>query len=78
MQKLLEFLVQSIVPHPKEVAIEEQEEEGVLTLRLRVNPEDLKIVIGKKGRTIRAIRDLLRIKAGKEGRRVNLVLEEES
>lgn len=76
MEKLLEFIVTSIVQKPKKVKIEKEGGEGFVNLRLKVDPEDLKIVIGKRGRTIRAIRNLLRLKAIKEGVRVNLELEE--
>jgi len=83
MEKLLELVVKSIVQRPKKIKIEKetvpadrQEKEGFVNFRLKVDPEDLKIVIGKRGRTIRAIRNLLRLRAIKEGIRVNLELEE--
>lgn len=76
MKKLLKFLISNIVNHPREVVIEEEEKDNLLGLKIKVNPEDLKIVIGKRGRTIKAIRNLLRLKASKQGKRVNLLLEE--
>lgn len=76
MEKLLELIVKSIVQRPKKVKIKKEKSQGLVNFNLKVDPEDLKIVIGKKGRTIRAIRNLLRLKAIKEGARVNLKLEE--
>jgi predicted RNA-binding protein YlqC (UPF0109 family) len=76
MKKLLKFLISNIVNHPREIVIEEEEKDNLLGLKIKVNPEDLKIIIGKKGRTIKAIRNLLRLKANKQGKRVNLLLEE--
>lgn len=78
MEKLLNFLVTSIVTLPEAVKIDLQEADGAVNLSLAVDQEDMKIVIGKKGQTIRAIRHLLRLKALKEGTRVNLVLEDKA
>ena len=76
MKKLLEFLVKSIVSHPQAVRIEEQKEENYLNLILKADPEDLKIIIGKNGRTIRALRELTRVKAINQGKKVNIEIQE--
>ncbi len=76
MEKLLEFIVKSIVQNPDKVKIKKEKKENFIDFRLEVDPEDIKIVIGKKGRTIRAIRNLLRLRAMKDGVQVNLQLEE--
>jgi predicted RNA-binding protein YlqC (UPF0109 family) len=76
MKKLLEFLLKAIVDHPEDVIVEEKEEEGQLNLNLQANPEDIKIIIGKNGRTIKALRELLKIKAIREKRKVNLNLNQ--
>ena len=76
MEDLLKYLVESIVEKPKEVKILTEEKEGFTNYQLQVNPEDLKIVIGKKGRTIRSIRNLLKLRAIKENLRFNLELQE--
>ncbi len=74
MKKLLEFLVKAIVNSPEDVSIQEnQDGEGnELVLELKVNPEDIKIVIGKEGKTIRALRELVKIKAIKEKKRIRI------
>ena len=76
METLLKFIVSSIVENPKAVKVKKIDEENFTNLQLQVDPEDLKIVIGKKGRTIKAIRNLIRLRAMKEGVRVNLELLE--
>jgi predicted RNA-binding protein YlqC (UPF0109 family) len=76
MEKLLKLIVTSIVQKPKLVKITRQEKDGLLEFSLQVDPDDMKIVIGKKGRTIKAIRNLLRLRAIKENIRVNLELLE--
>lgn len=76
MKKLLEFLVTSIVSHPDKVTIEESQEGDFVNLHLSVHPDDIKIIIGRQGRTIRAIRNLIRTKAAKQNLKVNLIIEE--
>jgi len=74
MKKLLEYLVISIVEHPEAVLVEENEEEGQINLNFQVHSDDVKIVIGKQGQTIRALRELVKIKAIKERKKVNVNL----
>lgn len=77
MKNLLDFIIKSIVSKPAEVAIEEMSPaEGYVNLSLKVAPEDMGTVIGKQGRIIKAVRNLVRIKAIKEGIRVNVELVE--
>lgn len=77
MKTLLEFLVKSIVEKPEKVKIKEAEKEGFSEYLIKVAPEDMKIVIGKNGQTIRAIRILAKTKAIKQKKRVNIKLEED-
>ena len=70
-------LVQAIVSKPSKAAVEEREEDGTLNLSLSVAKEDMGRVIGKEGKIIRAIRNLLRIRAIKEGKRIHLILLEQ-
>lgn len=79
MKDLLTYIVEKIVSQPDQVQVEEETLEGeVINLRLQVAPEDMGIVIGRSGNIIHAIRDLLRIRAIKENKRVNLELVESS
>lgn len=77
MKKLLEFLATSLVEKPQAVTVEANQEGDFLNLGLEVDPEDLKIIIGKHGKTIKAIRHLLKIKAAKQDQKFNFTLIEE-
>ncbi len=77
MKELLQYIVRESVSKKDDVLVSETIEDGVLNLTLKVNDEDLGTVLGKNGRTIKAIRDLLRIKAQKTNLRFNLSLAHE-
>ncbi len=77
MKDLLEYLVTSIVEQPEAVKVQATETpEGFVNLQITVAPEDMGMVIGKGGRIIRALRNLVRVKAIKENKRVNVELTE--
>lgn len=77
MKDTLHFIVTSIVDNPDEVAIEEQTgEDGILNLVVTVAKEDMGKVIGKEGKVIRGIRNIMKIKAMKENVRINISLAE--
>jgi predicted RNA-binding protein YlqC (UPF0109 family) len=65
LQELLKFLAQLLVDRPDEVIVEEMEEEGAAVFELTVAEEDLGKVIGKQGRTARALRTVLSAAASK-------------
>lgn len=67
MKDALLFLVQSIVDHPDDVVVVEQIHEDRTILELSTHPEDMGKVIGKAGRIIRAIRDIVKLIAAKRG-----------
>ena len=59
MKELLLYIAKSLVDHPEEVQVSEIEGEQTTVLELKVAKEDLGKVIGKQGRTARAMRTLL-------------------
>ncbi len=59
MKDLLLAISQALVDHPDQVQVTEVEGEQTTVLELKVAPEDLGKVIGKQGRTARAIRTIL-------------------
>jgi uncharacterized protein len=65
LQELVKFLALSLVDTPDEVLVEEMEEEGAAVFELTVAEEDLGKVIGKQGRTARALRTVLSAAASK-------------
>jgi hypothetical protein len=56
---LVEFLAKSLSDHPEEVSVTEVETEGGNLIQLKVAQSDLGRVIGRQGRTAKAIRTLL-------------------
>ncbi len=59
MRELVEQIAKSLVDSPDKVSVRAVEGEQVTVLELRVDPTDLGKVIGKQGRTARAIRTIL-------------------
>lgn len=59
MKELVELIARALVDHPDEVRVKENEGAQATTLELRVGEGDLGKVIGKQGRTARAIRTIL-------------------
>jgi predicted RNA-binding protein YlqC (UPF0109 family) len=68
MTELVEFLAKSLVDHPDEVRIRTRERDQQTVVELEVAPDDLGKVIGRQGRTARAIRTILAA-AGQRSRR---------
>ncbi len=75
-QEFLEYLIKSIVDHPDDVKVERKVDEMGVLLTLKVNPEDMGMLIGRQGSTAKAIRTLLRIVGTRNNARVNLKIEE--
>lgn len=74
MKDLLTYLVQNLVTKPDEVKIEEETDNGALTFKLTVAQEDMGIVIGKAGTTIKSIRKMLIARALAEGSNLRVFL----
>jgi len=75
-QEFVEYVVKAIVDHPEDVKTERKVDEMGVLISLKVNPEDVGQVIGKKGLTINSIRNILRVVGMKNKARINLKLEE--
>ena len=76
LQELVEFVAKSLVDHPDRVEVREIEGEKTTVIELKVAPEDLGKVIGRQGRTARAIRTLLAAVARKQNKRAVLEILE--
>ena len=72
MRELVEFVAKSLVDHPDEVHTRLHDRSDQTVIELEVAPEDLGKVIGRQGRTARAIRTLLNAAAQKSRRRYSL------
>lgn len=70
-------MIKNIVDKPESATVEESTDQGFTNLTIYVDQTDMGKVIGKSGRIIKAIRDLVRILAVKENKRVNVSLAQE-
>jgi len=75
-QEFLEFMIKNLVDHPEDVKVSRVVDEMGVLLTLKVNPEDMGQLIGRKGSTAKAIRALVRIVGLRNHARVNLKIEE--
>ncbi|MEA1933199.1 MAG: KH domain-containing protein [Thermodesulfobacteriota bacterium] len=72
MKDLVSFIATFLVDQPDAIDVVESEQEDQIIVELRVAKEDLGKVIGKQGRTARAIRSLLTATAGKNNKQARL------
>ena len=75
-KELVEYIAKSLVDSPDQVEVREAESEQGSVLELSVSHEDLGKIIGKQGRTARAIRTLLGAVSAKTKKRVVLEIIE--
>lgn len=71
MEELVEYLAKGLVDEPDAVSVESfEEDDGTLVIELEVADDDVGKVIGRNGRTVNALRTVVRAGAVKQGRRV--------
>jgi predicted RNA-binding protein YlqC (UPF0109 family) len=73
VREVLEYIARNLVDDPDAVEVTESETDGTVVLRLSVAPDDVGKIIGRRGRTARAIRDVVRAASTRSG--VNTVVE---
>ncbi len=76
MKELIEFIASRLVDHPEQIAVTLQNDEDCVIIELRVAQEDLGKVIGKQGRTARAMRAVLAASRTDETKRTRLEIVE--
>ena len=77
MDEALEHLVKGIVDNPDDVVVKEVNHRRGTTLEVHVNPEDIGKVIGRNGRTAKALRTVVSALAGRTVR-VDLIETDET
>jgi uncharacterized protein len=71
MRELIEFLARALVDDPDGVSVESfEEDDGTVVYEVRVAEDDVGKVIGRSGRTVNALRAVVRAASVREGRRV--------
>jgi len=76
MKDLIKYIAQALVDRPEEVEVFEVEGEQTSVIELKVAKDDLGKVIGKQGRTARAIRTILSAASAKVKKRSALEIIE--
>lgn len=73
MEDLVEYLARALVDNPEEVSVESyDEDDGSVVYELTVAEDDVGKIIGRGGRTVNALRCVLRACAAKQERRLLL------
>ncbi|BAV92438.1 KH domain-containing protein [Candidatus Desulfovibrio trichonymphae] len=76
MKALIEYIAKSLVDHPEVVQVSETEGDQAYVLELKVAKEDVGKVIGRQGRTARAMRTVLNAASIRVKKRVALKILE--
>ncbi|MBZ0168682.1 MAG: KH domain-containing protein [Kofleriaceae bacterium] len=76
LKELVERMARALVDSPEQVTVETTEEDNAMVLRLRVASSDVGRVIGKQGRTAKAMRTVLHAIAARSKHRAVLEILE--
>lgn len=76
MKETLHYIITSLVDDSESVTIDEAEEEGTIYFTITVSKEDMGKIIGKEGKVIRSIRNIMKVLAMKHNKRINISLAE--
>lgn len=75
-QKVLEEILTALVNNPQEVKIQRTIDEMGVLLKVKLHPQDMGLVIGRKGERINAIKNIIKAIGMKYYARVNIKIEE--
>jgi predicted RNA-binding protein YlqC (UPF0109 family) len=76
MRDLIEYIAKNLVEKPESVVVNEVAGEKTTIIEISVDREDIGRIIGKKGRTARALRTILNAVAMKQNKRAALEILE--
>jgi len=76
MKDTLHDLIVLFVDKPEDVVVTETEEDGFVELTISAAKEDMGKIIGKEGKVIRALRNLMKIPGVKQNKRIRISLVE--
>ena len=72
MKEFIETIVKQLVDDPSTVVVTEEEVEGRIVFKIKVDKREVGKLIGKQGRTAQSLRTILSAIAAKSGKRVRL------
>ncbi len=72
------YIVKMIVDDKKAVSVDEAVEDDTINFAITVSKNDIGRVIGKEGKIIRSIRNVMKIPAIKQNKRINITINEVS
>ena len=76
MKELIEYIAKALVDHPEKVEVKEIAGERTLLYEIHVGEGDLGKIIGKEGRTAKAIRSIIAAAGMKQGKRAQVEIIE--
>lgn len=76
MEDLLRTILQAIVEKPEAIVISKETVDTSVQFTIEADQEDMGKIIGKNGKTITAIRNLLKVMASKQGKWVTISVAE--
>jgi uncharacterized protein len=77
MKDTLLYLVKELVSHPDDVTVDEEKDNERTIFIIHTHAEDIGKIIGKNGRIIRALRDLIKLIAAKHDLYVDIEIAED-
>lgn len=75
MKELVEFIASSIVSEPEQVEVTVEETNNRVDLRLSVAPDDVGMVIGRRGRLANSVRSLIKVMGTRRGVSTDLSID---
>ena len=75
MKDLISYLVKNITGN-EDFEVDEKNEDSLIVFTIRAKPEYMGLIIGKEGKTIKTIRNLVKVRATLEKKSINLLVEE--
>ena len=76
MKELVRVIAMSLVDHPEEVVVVQNETDSAITIELKVASDDMGKVIGKQGRIAKAIRTVVKAAASKDEKKVIVEIQQ--